>query len=144
MPSKKSRNAQRQSANSVNNSSNSTPNAYPSPLFEFDSPSPAQPIEDLPVAGHIPDQRLDSDPELEVERGGERDLIDMHGTSGRVRGDRGSPISSAPLSPYAPAITFDLTEEPSYSREQVNDAGHIRSPVLARYVRPFVHFIISA
>jgi hypothetical protein len=95
MPSRKTRNA-RQSAND-------TPITYPIQLSpEFDSPSPAIPVVDLPEFDAA--QPPSPAPPPELERAEELDLLDMHGTSARVSGDRNTPSPLVPVFP--PAVTL--------------------------------------
>jgi hypothetical protein len=82
-------------------SANDTPITYPIQLFpEFDSPSPASPVVDLPELDAA--QPPSPAPPLEIEQAEELDLLDMHGTSARVSGDRHTP---SPLV-LPPVVTF--------------------------------------
>ena len=145
MPNKKNRNNAHQERQSVSTEPSPQVNPYHSPtLFEFDSPSPALAVNDLPAL----DTPVSPDP-LPVPLpdpgrrilAAERDLIDMHG-SPAVRED--PPIEDNVSLPHSlpPAVTFDLTREEEAKsptslgeRYQSNrEGGHVRSPVLARYV----------
>jgi hypothetical protein len=122
MPSRKNRNARSSVCN--------TPNAYSQPLFpEFDSPGQALPITDLPP---FDIDQLRSDPEPEIERAAEEDLIDIHGTSGRIRGDRDTPSPLVPASPLV--VPLHVPEEPAMpsAGDDQTEAGHVRSPILSR------------
>ena len=122
MPPRKNRNARSPASN--------TPNTYSRPLFpEFDSPGQALPITDLPP---FDIDQLRSDPEPEIERAADDDLIDIHGTSGRIRGDCDTPSPLIPASPLV--VPFRVPEEPTLpsAGDDQTEAGHVRSPILAR------------
>lgn len=119
MPSRKSRNANRQPVN----------HTYPTSFFhEFDSPGPSNPVLDIPAidSGRIPN----SDTEPLAEPIGEQDLIDMHDNVGEAVGDLSTSNSLAPTS--LPEFPVNVAQEMNLGDQ--HDAGHIRSPVLARYV----------
>ena len=121
MPSRRNRNATRHSPNL-------TPNTHLQHLFpEFDSPSPALPVVDLPAVDPVHLLR-----EPGIEHVAEQDLIDIHGTSGRVRGDRESPSPLVPSSP--PMVAFRISDQPDVpdTGADLLEPGHVRSPVLAR------------
>lgn len=134
MPSRKNRNAHRQSANNTPNSS------YPASLL----PSPALLPESLPEVEldrarepelipepetlFLEERVLEPEPAREEEQ---EELIDVLGTSGRVRGDRESPSPRVPASPRSGAGAFDIPRLPDISGGR-HDTGHVRSPVLVR------------
>ena len=150
MPNKKNRNNAHQERQSVSTEPSPQVNPYHSPtLFEFDSPSPALAVNDLPAL----DTPVSPDPlPVPLPDPGrrilvaERDLIDMHG-SPAVRED--PPIEDNVSLPHSlpPTVTFDLTREEEAKsptslgeRYQSNrEGGHVRSPVLARYVVFYIH-----
>jgi hypothetical protein len=68
-------------------------------------------------------------PSLQLERAEELDLLDMHGTSARVSGDRNTPSPLVPVSP--PVVTFEIPEHSALLNvgDQIA-AGHVRSPML--------------
>lgn len=132
--------APRKSRHATKLSATNTPNVRPATLLpDIDTPSPASFIEELPPF------EVDQAREFEVTReptpepepqidavADQLDLIDMHGHSGRVRGDMESPAQRAFHSPSP--LAFDLSEPaglPETSAERY-EAGHVRSPVLAR------------
>lgn len=108
MPSRKNRNAHRQSLNH-----NSNPYST-SLLHDFDTPNPVLSPQSLPVV------------DLSAEPTGETDLIDMHANAVRDL-DTSSPLVS----------TSPRTVPNNIISEEINlgdqgGIGHIRSPVMAR------------
>jgi hypothetical protein len=55
------------------------------------------------------------------------DLIDIHGTSSRVSGDPDTPTPLVPVSPNI--VPLEIADD---KPEIIYEAGHVRSPILAR------------
>lgn len=131
--------APRKGRHATKQSATNTPNFSPATLLsEIDTPSPASFAEELPVfqleqAREFELTReLSPEPQIDVVAD-QLDLIDMHGHSGRVRGDMDELPAPRAL-PSPPVLAFDLSEPavlPVTSAER-HEAGHVRSPVLVR------------
>ena len=148
MPTKTNRNNAQQQRQSVSTETSPQVNPYHSPtLFEFDSPSPALAVNDLPTldtpASPDPLPVPLPDPRRRI-LAAERDFMDMHGSPPVVREDPPMKNNISLPESLPPPVSFDLTKEQEArsptslgigARYQDNrEVGHVRSPVLARYV----------